>query len=207
MSPDLTSNAPLLVNLTLAQSRLQLRTQADFDQERLLGELRFLLHASRYSGEDARRAMAAYLMAPLAADAVRTAITEVTIDGHVYLPQHFPYVVEPKTFGAVDVLFETDACGVYRERIGAGLLLPTHVHQHLDEQELVLSDGFLLQGIPVKAGSAHAWPRHFPHRYENPTTRELSFLCIDRPKFIPTDEVEVQVPVAELRPQPSNIYF
>jgi dihydroneopterin aldolase len=87
---------------------------------------------------------------------------------------------------------------VYRERISPRTVLPTHVHHHLDESELVLGDGLLLQGAPVTAGLAHTWPRGFPHRYENVTDLEQSFLCIDRPAFIPSDEVEVDVPVDKL---------
>jgi dihydroneopterin aldolase len=104
-------------------------------------------------------------------------------------------------------VFETKECGVYRERIHPKTILPTHVHQHLDESELVLGSGFLLQGQRVEAGLAHTWPRGFPHRYENTTDIEQSFLCIDRPAFIPTDEVEVDVPVAQLtRPEPVRFF-
>ena len=46
---------------------------------------------------------------------------------------------------------------------------------------------------------AHTWPRNFPHRYENRTDLEQSFLCIDRPAFIPTDEIEVEIPLADLK--------
>ena len=50
-------------------------------------------------------------------------------------------------------------------------------------------------------------PRGFPHRYENPTDIEQSFLCIDRPSFIHTDETEVDVPIASLtRPEPVRFF-
>ena len=102
---------------------------------------------------------------------------------------------------------ETRECGVYRERIHPRTVLPTHVHQHLDESELVLGSGLLLQGQPVAAGLAHSWPKGFAHRYENVTDTEQSFLCIDRPAFIPTDEVEVALPVEQLkRPEPVRFF-
>jgi dihydroneopterin aldolase len=119
----------------------------------------------------------------------------------------FQMVTETKSFGFVDIIFETRECGVYRERIAPKTVLPTHVHHHLDESELVLGDGLLLQGQPAAPGIAHTWPRGFPHRYENVTDLEQSFMCIDRPAFIPTDEVEVDVPVEKLtRTEPTRFF-
>jgi dihydroneopterin aldolase len=111
----------------------------------------------------------------------------------------YSFTTEEKSFGFVDIVFETRECGVYRERIHPHTILPTHIHRHLDESELVLGDGLWLQNEPVSAGMAHTWPRNFPHRYENRTDLEQSFLCIDRPAFIPTDEIEVEIPLADLK--------
>ncbi len=188
------------------------------DYSRLLGELRFILTASRFRLlESAAEALAAWILVPPSADAPRPAVEEVdvrlsklvalsgaavpTLEIH-RCQGDFAMKTETKTFGFVDVVFETRECGVYRERISPKTVLPTHVHQHLDESELVLGSGFLLQGQPVAAGLAHTWPRGFPHRYENLTDIEQSFMCIDRPAFIHTDEVEVDVPVSQLtRPE------
>lgn len=193
------------------------------DYARLLGELRFILTASRFRLlESATEAVAAWILAPPSADVPRPAVEEVdvrlsklvalsgaavpTLEIH-RTRADFPMKTETKTFGFVDVIFETKECGVYRERIAPKTVLPTHVHQHLDESELVLGTGLLLQGQPVAAGLAHSWPRNFPHRYENVTDLEQSFLCIDRPAFIHTDEVEVDVPVSQLsRPEPVRFF-
>lgn len=193
------------------------------DYARLLGELRFILTASRFRLlESATEAVAAWILAAPSADCPRPQVEEVdvrlsklvalsgaavpTLEIH-RTRDDFPLKVETKTFGFVDVIFETKECGVYRERISPKTVLPTHVHQHLDESELVLGSGFLLQGQPVAAGLAHSWPRNFPHRYENTTDIEQSFLCIDRPAFIHTDEVEVDVPLAQLsRPEPVRFF-
>ncbi|MFZ5445547.1 MAG: dihydroneopterin aldolase [Myxococcota bacterium] len=193
------------------------------DYARLLGELRFILTASRFRLlESATEAVAAWILAPPSADVPRPAVEEVdvrlsklvalsgaavpTLEIH-RTRADFPLKTETKTFGFVDVIFETKECGVYRERIAPKTVLPTHVHQHLDESELVLGTGLLLQGQPVAAGLAHSWPRNFPHRYENVTDLEQSFLCIDRPAFIHTDEVEVDVPVSQLsRPEPVRFF-
>ncbi len=194
------------------------RLERTVDYARLLGELRFILVAGRFRLlESAAEALAAWLLAPPSQDVPRPQVeaVEVRLSKLVALSgaavprleirrdaRDFPAVTEPKPFGKVDVIFETRECGVYRERIAPRTVLPTHVHHHLDESELVLGTGLLLQGQPVAAGLAHTWPRGFAHRYENVTDVEQSFLCIDRPAFIPTDEVEVPVPVEQLvRPE------
>lgn len=184
------------------------------DYARVLGELRFIMTAGRFRLlESAAEGIAAWLLAPPSADVPRpqVQVAEVSLSKLVALSgaavptleirrdrADYSMVTETKSFGFVDVIFETKECGVYRERIAPHTVLPTHVHHYLDESELVLGDGLLLQNKPVSAGLAHSWPRGFPHRYENPTDIEQSFLCIDRPAFIPTDEVEVDVPLDAL---------
>lgn len=193
------------------------------DYARLLGELRFLLTASRFRLlESAAEAVAAWCLAPPSVDVPRPQVEEVDVSlsklvalSGAAVPtleihrdrSDFVMKTEHKSFGFVDVIFETRECGVYRERVHPRTVLPTHVHQQLDESELVLGTGLLLQGKPVEPGQAHTWPRGFPHRYENVTDIEQSFMCIDRPAFIPTDEVEVQVPLAQLtRPEPVRFF-
>lgn len=184
------------------------------DYARLLGELRFILVAARFRLlESAAEAVAAWLLMPPSQDvprpqveAVDVRITKLVALSGAALPtleikrtrDDYGFATETKPFGFVDIVFEIKECGIYRERIAPRTVLPTHVHQHLDEQELVLGDGLLLQGQPISAGMAHTWPKNFPHRYENVTDQEQSFLCIDRPQFIHTDEVEVDVPVSQL---------
>lgn len=193
------------------------------DYSRVLGELRFILVAGRFRLlESAAEAVAAWLLAPPSDDVPRPHVERVdvklsklvalsgaavpTLEIHRQRSD-FKLVTEHKSFGFVDVIFESRECGVYRERISPKTVLPTHVHQHLDESELVLGDGLLLQGHPVAAGLAHTWPRGFPHRYENVTEVEQSFMCIDWPAFIPTDEVEVDVPVEKLtRTEPTRFF-
>lgn len=193
------------------------------DYARLLGELRFILMASRFRLlESAAEAVAAWVLAAPSADVQRPQVEEVDVRlsklvalSGAAVPTleirraraDFTMVTETKSFGYVDVVFETKECGVYRERLHPRTVLPTHVHHAFDESELVLGSGLLLQGQPVAAGFAHNWPRNHPHRYENITDIEQSFLCIDRPAFIPTDEVEVDVPVSALtRPEPLRFF-
>jgi dihydroneopterin aldolase len=190
------------------------RLTSTVDYARLLGELRFILVAGRFRLlESAAEALGAWLLVPPSADVPRPQVEAVdvrlsklvalsgaavpTLEIHRESAD-FSMTTESKGFGHVDVVFETRECGVYRERISPHTVLPTHVHQQLDESELVLGNGLWLQGAPVAAGLAHTWPRGFAHGYRNPTDVEQSFLCIDRPAFIPSDEVEVNVPADKL---------
>ena len=59
------------------------------------------------------------------------------------------------------------------------------------ESELVVSEGLLCQGRPVGPGTIHHWPLGAAHRYDNPTSTEQSLLCVDRPGFLPEDEIPV----------------
>lgn len=190
-----------------------------FDRPRLLGELRFVAVTTRFDHlERFVEAAAAWLLLPPSADVPRPPVEAVEVRlarvgaaaPAIALRRErgdFRYATETQSFGLVDIVYETRDCGLYRERIYPRTVLPTHVHHHLDESELVLGDGLLLQGEPVPAGAAHTWPRGFPHRYENRTDIEQSFLCIDRPAFIPTDEVPVDVPLASLRRTEPTRFF
>ena len=199
------------------------RLAQTIDYSRLLGELRFILTASRFRLiESATEAVAAWILTPPSHDVPRPQVEQVDVRlsklvalSGAAIPSleihrsraDFQMKTETKHFGSVDIIFETKECGVYRERITPRTVLLTHVHHHLDEAELVLGSGFLLLGKPIEAGLAHSWPRGFAHRYENITDIEQSFLCIDRPAFIPDDEVEVDVPVEKLvLPEPVRFF-
>lgn len=193
------------------------------DYGRVLGEVTFILVAGRFVLlESAAEAIAAWLLMPPTPDAPRPQVEEVEVRlakplalGGDAVPEiavrrrrhDLAPEVEVKPFGFVDVVFETDGCGVYRERISPGLVLPTHVHHQLDEMELALGGGLLLQNAPVAAGVAHEWPRRHPHRWENPTPIEQSFLCVDRPRFIHSDEIEVDLPPGDLVRTPPRVFF
>ena len=102
------------------------------------------------------------------------------------------YGKEVNHFGEVDLLHENDDCGIYLLRIPPGAKIPAHFHAEMDEGELVMSDGLLLQSQPIQEGMAHSWPKAFVHEYHNPTEHERSILCVNVPKFNPADERLVQ---------------
>ena len=95
---------------------------------------------------------------------------------------------EESYFGRVDIIYERPDCGLYRLRIPAGGEIPPHQHDELEEAELVLSPGLLLQGEAIEPGLGHFWPKRFVHGYRNPSKEEAAVLCLNRPKFKIEDE-------------------
>jgi dihydroneopterin aldolase len=164
--------------------------------------------------ETAAHALARYLLLPPAPgerraqiDALRLRLTkpsaslagqalpslEITRDA-----EEFALQTEPSKFGHVDVVFETRDAGIYRLNVAPGRSIPLHVHRQMRESELVLTDGLLCQGKPVAPGTVFHWPLGAAHRYDNPTSRHQTILCVDSPRFMPEDEIEVDGEPAEV---------
>ncbi|MFL5346586.1 MAG: dihydroneopterin aldolase [Hyalangium sp.] len=190
---------------------------------RLTGELRFLMEACRFELlESAAEAVCRYVLAPPTEDSPRAQVRAATVRitkpealGGRAIPSlqvhrtadEMHYAVEDKPFGRVDIIHESEGYGIYRLRIKPGGTIPTHVHQRMEESELVLGSGLLLQGQPVARGLAFRWPRGFLHRYDNPTAGEQTVLCVDRPRFVPSDEVETEAPAEGLSPVQGQSYY
>ncbi len=193
------------------------------DYARLCGELRFLLESCSFSLlETAADALCRYVLAPPTGDGNRAQVKAVTLrlckpealgaGARASLTVHrrageYPYGEEHKPFGRVDVLFEDPSVGIYRLRVKPGGTIVTHEHRQMEESELVLGQGLVLQGRPVPAGTGFRWPHRFPHRYDNPSSTEQTILCVDRPAFIPHDEVEVPEPHGGLTPIEGRPYY
>lgn len=177
------------------------------DYAEIAGEVRFLLEASRFFLiETACEALARYILAPplpgvgrAQVEAVSIEMTKVSRNVHGGVPGvsiqrrrgEMEYGLEQRSFGLVDVLFEPRECGIYRLRLKPGSCIPTHLHRVMDESELILTEGVLLQGEPAERGEARRWPVGFPHRYDNKTTNEQAILCVDSPSFLPEDQIAV----------------
>ncbi len=188
------------------------------DYGRLIGELHFLMHACRFSSlETAADTICRYLLArPIGEQQpgtllwVRVALKAPGTFASVSMAGNrgeYDFVVEKKPFGYVDVLVEHAGFGVYRLRISPGAGIAAHEHRMMDEYEMVLGSGLLLQGKPIAAGSVIDWPRNFVHRYDNPTGAEQTVLCVDCPPFDPDDEIELNVAVDELHLPPSRMFY
>lgn len=218
---------PLGVDLELRldtrPAALDAKLKDTVDYARLWGELCFLLQASRFLLlESAAEALARYILAPPPPDAPHAQVQEVVV--RLSKPQalsgagvpsleivrgvgDFPVEVEERPFGKTDVIFVTRGCGIYRLHVAPGRAIETHEHHRMDESELVLSDGLLLQGRPVAAGTGRHWPRGYPHRYDNPTAGDKTILCVNRPSFLPSDLVPVETAAAGLRDLDATAFF
>jgi dihydroneopterin aldolase len=214
-----TLRQPLRLDLTLLLDTRKAgrtdRLKYTIDYARLSGEIRFLLEKARFSLlESAAEALASYVLAPsppgLNRVPIQGAVVELSktrarngsLSTTVKIQRSrddIPMEVEERPFGKVDILYASKKCGIYRLRIAPGRSIPTHVHRIMDESEMILTKGVLLQGNVPLIGSARDWPKDFPHRYDNPTEKEQVILCIDRPRFIPEDEILVDVPLDGLR--------
>ncbi len=212
----------LLVDLTLGlDTRRAAETEAlghTVDYAACARDVAFLLERGRFRMlETAAHALARYLLAPptraerrARVDWVRVELRKPEALQHRATPrlviersaEGLAYVVEQKPFGTVDVIHETRDAGIYRLNLAPGGTIPLHVHRIMDEAELVLSSGLLLQGKPVTAGTVHRWPKDAAHVYENPTERWQSILCVDAPPFLESDEIPVEGEPADVPPEP-----
>lgn len=193
------------MHLSTAKSGNEASFSSTVDYSRTYGELKFLLEACHFRLlETAAQAICAYLLAPPPPDRVQAQIEAVTLSlrkpsalKSEAVPglrvrrgkEDFKLRTEKNDFGEVDVLHESTDCGVYRLRIPAGGRIPAHYHDVMAEGEMALSEGLLIQGVALSAGLAHFWPQKFVHQYDNPTDRERTVLCVNRPAFIPSDEI------------------
>ena len=181
---------------------------ASVDYAAIAAQLAFLLRSCEFRMlETAAHALARYLLAPPALGERRAQLErlklrltkpfalgtttlpslEIERDRHWVSLQH-----EDKPFGLVEIIHETKDAGIYRLNVAPGRKIPLHIHEQMRESELVLSDGLLCQHRPVPAGAVHRWPKGARHCYENPTERYQSILCVDAPRFIESDEIEIE---------------
>ena len=111
------------------------------------------------------------------------------------------FEVEHTAFGAAHIVHEDDTLGLYILEIAPRGIIPAHYHRVMRESELILDDGLLQQDRPVARGNAFAWPLGHVHAYRNPTGRPRRILCLDRPRFMPEDEVPLSAaPLVPLAP-------
>jgi len=187
------------------------------DYASVAAQLTFLVGACRFGMlETAAHVLSRYLLLPpalgerrAAIEALRLRITKPLALGGQAIPSvevcrradELRYTIEDNAFGKVDVVFETREAGIYRLNVAPGRSIPLHVHKVMRESELVLSEGLLCNGKPVAAGSLFHWPRNAAHRYDNPTERYQTILCVDAPPFVEADEIPVAGEPASVAPE------
>lgn len=216
------ASQPLRVDVEMRYSiepaavKESLRSTVDYAA--IASQLVFLLRSCRFRLlETAAHALARYVLAPPALDERRAPIESVVVRltkpgalrgfaiPSIEIERSASWCsveVETKPFGTVDVIYETKGAGIYRLNVAPGRSIPLHVHQQMRESEMVLSDGLLCQGQPCSPGTVHRWPRGAAHTYANPSDRHHTILCVDLPRFIPEDEIEVDGAPADVPAEP-----
>jgi dihydroneopterin aldolase len=193
------------------------RLRESIDYSATAAQIAFVLQSCRFRlVETAAHVLAKLLLAPPAPGERRVPVARVrlTLTKPDALGRHavpsltiereaawVRMACERKPWGSVDVLHETRDAGLYRLNVAPGQGIPLHVHRVMRECELVLSEGLLCQGVPAPSGSVFRWPHDAPHRYDNPTDRWQTILCVDAPPFLPSDEIEVQGAPAPIAPE------
>lgn len=178
----------------------------------------FLLRSCRFRLlETAAHALARLLLAPPSPGERRAQVDEVRIQMRkpgalrgfatpsialTRTAEWARFAGEEKAWGTVDVIHETRDAGIYRLNIAPGRGIPLHVHRAMRESEMVLTRGLQCQGEETPPGTVRRWPLGAAHRYDNPTDRWQSLLCVDMPRFMPDDEVQVEGEVADVPPEP-----
>lgn len=184
------------------------RLRETIDYAAIAGQIQFLLKTCRFHMlETAAHALSRFLLAPPALGERRAPIEALRLrltKPHALGGRAVPYLEvcrdasdvalanEEASFGRVDIVFEGAEAGIYRLNVAPNRGIPLHMHRVMRESEMVLTDGLFCQGQKVSAGAVFHWPREAAHRYDNPTSRYQTILCVDAPRFISDDEVEVE---------------
>lgn len=210
---------PLGVDVALMldtrDAALRERLSASVHYGDVAAQITFLLQSCRFELlETAAHVLTTHLLAAPAAGERRAQIEEVeltlrkpgALGGHA-IPSlrvrrraaDVELRREDKAFGHVDVVHETREAGIYRLNIAPGRGIPLHVHRTMREAEMVLSEGLTCQGKPIDVGAVHHWPLEAAHRYDNPTDRYQTILCVDSPPFVESDEIPVEGVPASVR--------
>lgn len=217
-----TTPQPLIVDTTLfVDTRVAARSERlahTVHYGLVADQLRFLLTTCRFRLlETAAHALCRFLLSPPALGERRAQVQAVrlrlskphVLGGHVVPALEVEREAdglalerEDKPFGTVDIVHETRDAGIYRLNIAPGRGIPLHMHRVMDEAEMVLSEGLLCQGEPAALGSVRRWPKGAKHRYDNPTARHQTILCVDCPRFIESDEVPVKGEPTPVRCEP-----
>jgi dihydroneopterin aldolase len=195
---------------------LSARIEQTVDYEWVTNQIAFILKTGKFELlETAAHAVCrALLLAPVSGeqrcpiDAVTLALKKPGALGGKGIPtlrvtrcaSDMKYDQEMKAFGRVDIIFESRDIGIYRLNVEPGKSIGLHRHEIMVESEFVLSHGLHCQGKPAHCATVRVWPKALPHRYDNPGAKVESILCIDRPAFIPSDEIPMTGQPGESHP-------
>ena len=113
---------------------------------------------------------------------------------------------EERPFGTVDIIHVTKDAGIYRLNIAPGRGIPLHRHERMHESEMILGDQLQVNGRKHKPGTVFRWPFGAKHRYDNPSNRWQTVLCVDSPPFVPNDEIPEEGEPDRVDPEPAWVH-
>ena len=172
----------------------------------------FILQSGKfYLLESAGRMLLRYLLLPPAPDEQRPPVLSagVSLTKFGVLPgtacprltlsacaDKLRWKTEDKPWGSVDIIDENRRMGLYRLNIAPDGQIPNHVHRRMLECEMVLTGqlhGWQDGSSPrlLRIGERREWVHGQPHGYINRSLKSGSIICLDAPRFDPTDEIEV----------------
>ena len=205
------------LSLDTEESAVKERLSRTVDYHLMCQQIVFLFQSCKFRLiETAAHALARHLLAPPAPGERRAQIEQIRLritkpgalggaaTPSVEIERDATWVTlthETKPFGTVDVIHETQDAGIYRLNLAPGREIPLHVHQEMQESEMVLGDGLLCQGRVCAPGTVHRWPHDTPHTYANPTDQWQTILCVDAPRFMEDDEIVVTGEPAGVEPE------
>jgi len=194
------------------------RVSRTIDYAGVAAQVSFLLRSAQFRLlETAAHALARFLLSPPAPDEGRAQLARVRVRlekpgalSGFAMPSleierdasEVEVVREDKRWGFVDVIHETRDAGIYRLVLAPGGVIPLHVHRAMRESELVLTSALHCQGEHVPQGTVRRWPRGAAHIWENRSEQHQGILCVDAPRFDPSDEIEVTGEPADVPPEP-----
>jgi pteridine reductase len=169
------------------------------DAEALAEDLRFLWSAGRFGGLDQAAWFAVRLVLWSAPAAAQATVVLRSADGaralHASRRDRLDFAHERKPWGTVDVVAEVPDQGLYRLNVAPGQGIPEHFHRSMQESERVVSPGLWgwmgqAEPRPLLVGTRFDWPAELAHGYRNPGAASATILCLNRPRFVPEEEVE-----------------
>jgi D-erythro-7,8-dihydroneopterin triphosphate epimerase len=115
-------------------------------------------------------------------------------------PSDFPRCHETARFGTVEVVLETEEAGLYLLHVAPGASISAHHHQVMRELEWHVRGELTRNGERLVGLAPMVWSKGQVHDYVNTGVGPATVFCCDQPRFIPVDEILVQLPNGTLGP-------
>lgn len=108
-------------------------------------------------------------------------------------PGDYPRYQETARFGTVEVVLETAEAGLYLLHVTPGASISAHHHQEMRELEWHVRGELTRCGERLVGLAPIVWSKGQVHDYVNVGAAQATVFCCDQPRFIPADEILVDV--------------